>query len=73
MKGLPLHRWENAALIFHLIRSPITFSSSQAVVSSFSGSHWDLLNLSKLVSKIPLFLSRRLKELQSSSLLVSIH
>ena len=58
MKGLPLHRWENVALISHLVRSPITFSSSQAVVSSFSGSHWDLLNLSKLhVSKIPLFLS----------------
>ena len=43
MKGLPLHRWETVALIFHLICSPITFSSSQAVVSSFSGSHWDLL------------------------------
>ena len=57
MKGLPLHRLENVALIFHLVRSPITFSSRQAVVSSFSGSHWDLLNLSKLVSKIPLFLS----------------
>ena len=48
---------ENVAVIFHFIRSPSTFSSSQAVVSSFSGSHRDLLNLTKLVSKIPLFLS----------------